>query len=244
MKRFVTIAFPACVIAAVLYFVLRDRHTDVEIVTRELSVDGSSRSVRLVIPKKPRTPAPLIVAFHGIGDTPASMAEYSRLDELGDQHGVFLAFPTAENSMWKTMNFDPENLNENPDVRFYDLLIKQLSLEHAIDPNRVYLVGMSGGASFAQLLLAARSERIAAVVSHSGIQPRGLPKCKTKRPIMMIVGSEDSAAEFVEANAIAYREMGHDVQMVRVKNLGHQWSTSHNNAIWEFLSKSSTRSTR
>ena len=92
------------------------------------------------------------------------MAAYSGLDRLAAEKGFVLVYPVARNHMWATMDIDPRNLDRNPDVRFFDQLLGHLGNRFRLDPNRIYLVGMSNGASFAQLLASARPG-VAAVVA-------------------------------------------------------------------------------
>jgi poly(3-hydroxybutyrate) depolymerase len=70
--------------------------------------------------------------------------------------------------MWATMEVDERPLDANPDIQFFDALVEHLSERFDIDLGRVYVVGMSNGASFVQLLTAARPNKIAAAAAHSG----------------------------------------------------------------------------
>ena len=131
-----------------------------------INVDGAVRHYRLVIPNRlPQERVPIVFAFHGIGDsTTEEMAAYSDLDRLAAENGFILVYPVARNHMWATMNIDPKNLDRNPDVRFFDQLLGHLGERFRLNPNGVYLVGMSNGASFAQLVAFVR-ENVAAVVT-------------------------------------------------------------------------------
>ncbi len=202
----------------------------------QIAVDDTVREYRLVVPHQSSKPMPIVFAFHGTGDTPESMAGYSGLDRLAAKNGFLLVYPAARGSMWATTDGDLDDPDKNQDVRFVDRLLKELTNRHNIDRRRVYAVGMSNGASFAQLLATVRSE-IAAVVAHSGGRTRGLFPAERGYPVMLIVGQDDPRLPAMRSDAAQYRSEGHDVLFAAIPQLGHEWSKGHNAAMWEFLSR-------
>ncbi len=138
--------------------------------------------------------------------------------------------------MWATMNIDADSLDANDDVQFFDSMMARVSSRHEIDTNRVYLAGMSNGASFAQLVAHARSADIAGVVACSGSRPRPLHQSRHHFPILMIAGSDDAVVDLMQTDLDYYRDSGHQADLVIVRGMGHEWSTRHNSNIWDFLS--------
>ena len=134
------------------------------------------------------------------------------------------------------MNGDNSDLNFNPDVRYFDQLLDHFTSMHQIDRDRVYVMGMSNGATFAQLLATARSNQIAAVVAHSGSRCNGLADGDPTLPMMLIAGENDSACSPMKADADQYRRNGHTVEYVSIPQHAHAWSVRHNNDMWRFLS--------
>jgi poly(3-hydroxybutyrate) depolymerase len=201
-------------------------------------VGGTTREYLLVVPKlTSNEPVPLLIACHGTGDSPQSMASYSGLDRLASERGFILVYPNAVRGMWKVIG--PESGDGNRDIRFVDALLDRLSSQFHLDPHRIYVVGMSNGASFALLLSAHRSHRIAAVVAHSGTAPGDTPIPDRTFPVMLVVGSDDTPAtvDAVRAAAAGYRHNGHSVELTVVDGIGHQWANSRNAQFWEFLSQ-------
>jgi polyhydroxybutyrate depolymerase len=203
----------------------------------EITVDGTTRHYRLVVPHTLPKPAPIVCAFHGIGDSPESMANYSRLDRLAARKGFLLVYLGARKAMWATEGAKADNLNTNADVRFFDQLLIHLSQQYEIDRERIYAVGMSNGASFVQLLATARSNQIAAIAACAGPKPRDIGSSKNPRPVLLLVGANDLASRGLESEVNHYRADGHVVEFVSVSGLGHEWPTGHNAAIWNFLSQ-------
>ncbi len=63
-------------------------------------------------------------------------------------------------------------------------LLTHLMREYGTDSDRIYLMGMSNGASFVQLLATARNHQIAAIVAHSGARLPNLPAGDGSVPVM------------------------------------------------------------
>ncbi|MEZ6145198.1 MAG: PHB depolymerase family esterase [Planctomycetaceae bacterium] len=238
MRRVIIDLLLVLVALAVTTAIVRQRPVAAEISPNEqVMVDGTLRKFRQVVPHSLLDPAPVVFALHGIGDSPESMAGYSQLDRLAADNGFLLVYPAAHSAMWTSMQFDPDNLDANPDVIFFDRLLMNIAQRFSIDRDRIYVVGMSNGATFAQLLVAARSSEIAAVVAHSGSKPRGLLQPDIHRPLLLIVGDEDNESAAIQADAAQYLADGHDVQLITVPGLAHEWSVRHNSLLWEFLSE-------
>jgi poly(3-hydroxybutyrate) depolymerase len=200
-----------------------------------ITVGDEVRAYRLVVPHSlPADPVPVVFAFHGVGDSIEAMAAHSGLDRLAAEEGFLLVYPAARNSMWETRDIDPLDLDSNPDVQFLDRLREQVGDQFRVDAERVYVVGMSNGASFAQVLASARPD-IAAVVAHSGAKPIDLGDARRPFAILIVVGANDPAAVFMRSDADAYRRQGHETEVIVVPGLGHEWSRAHNPAMWEFL---------
>ena len=236
-SRLAVIVGTVAIIVTLLAYGLWPRQIAAQILPdQSIAVDESVRRFRLVIPRSlPADKVPLVIAFHGIGDSPEGMAEYSDLDRLAVESGFILVYPAARRAMWATVNVDAQQLDDNPDIRFFDRLLEHLAGRFRIDPSRVYLVGMSNGATFAQLLAFARPD-VAAVVAHSGPMPRDLQPATRRFPILLLVGTNDSAADAMRSDAAEYRTNNHPVDFVAIPGLGHEWSIRHNDAIWRFLS--------
>lgn len=226
--------------SAVAILVVRPRPIAANILpSEEITVDGETRSVRLVVPHALRKPAPIVFAFHGMGESNESMAKYSRLDQLAALHGFILVYPAARRTMWATVAATSDNIGANLDVRFFDELLAHLTDRYDIDHSRAYVVGMSNGATFVQLLAVARPDEIAAVVAHSGSKPRDIGSSTIPTPVMLIVGADDLASHAMQSDAKQYRAEGRVVEFVSVPGLGHEWSARHNDQIWRFLSEHS-----
>ncbi|MBI1248103.1 phospholipase [bacterium] len=203
--------------------------------TRNLDVSGSQRSYRIVLPEDLPANAPLIIAWHGVGDTAESMAKYSQLDELAAEQRFVLVYPDANQKLWQVPRAEIPDKPAMRDVEFFDRIVKDVSDRQSIDQDRIYVAGMSQGATFVHWLIACRSDQIAAAVAHSGSPPQPLKLTGMRPPILQIVGNEDNARNGVVEASEAYQTSGIECQLVEVPSLGHRWATSQNERIWGFL---------
>lgn len=237
MKRLIITWMCIFIVSVITAFLTWQSQIAAEIRPLEvLALNGTTRSYRIVIPHTHSRSVPIVFAFHGDGDSVKSMASYSQLDRLAADNGFILAYPDTRDARWTI-----DKIKDNSDVRFFDQLLDDLSRQYPIDRERVFVVGMSNGASFVQLLMLTRPNDIAAVVAHSGVRPQELKPANNPRPIMLVVGDKDPAFPTMQSDADTYRSDGHAVKFVAVPGLKHEWSPGHNTEIWSFLSQHSAR---
>ena len=205
-----------------------------------LVVGGVKREYRLFVPTSVdlARPAALVVAFHAmLIDSKDVMPKYTKLSETAERHGFVIAYPNAIGSVWGLL---PDRVAA--DTAFFDALVNHLSRMYRIDPDRVYVLGMSNGGYFAQLLARERSRTIAAVASHSGLLGletlRGV-NAERKFPVLIVHGTKDPIFPYplVRENADKYRREGHEVKYLEVPGLPHAWAgnANVNEEIWAFF---------
>lgn len=204
-----------------------------------IRVGDTDRLYRLVVPETVdlKKPVPLMFAFHGfLLDSKDRLPVYTRLPALAEREGFILVFPNGLERRWRLRQ------NGNIDLDFFGKLFEHISSRHNIDLNRVYVVGMSNGAYFANLVGAQYGERIAALAAHSGglgvLAQTGV-KAKRKYPVMLIHGDLDKIVPVDESRKARdiYKQEGHKVHYVEIKGLRHFWASRSkvNDQIWKFL---------
>ena len=204
-----------------------------------IEVNGKPREYRLVVPDSLdlKNPAPLVFAFHGLGDSKDMMPKYTGLDDLAAKEGFILVYPNGPNRDWPIAF-----AHLNGELDFFDALCKRIEESYNVDADRIYLTGMSNGAIFVNLLASQRSEKIAAIAPHSGslgaLAIRGI-KAKRKYPVMMIHGEDDKIIPVAAArrSADVYRKEGHEVELILVPGMGHSWAheVDVNDKMWAFF---------
>lgn len=212
----------------------------------KITVGGVEREYRLIVPASVdlSKPAPIVFAFHGMGiDNKDHYAAISGLPELAAEHKFILVFPASsaeaiQGQAVKSWALTPEHAAA--DVLFFDALLAKLKTQYRLDPDAIYVTGMSNGAYFAHLLGRLRAEVIAAVAAHSGelgMMDLGQIMTARKFPVMIIHGDADQI--FDVSNARRAREIytasRHPVTYLEIPGWGHEWDKRVDENIWDFF---------
>jgi len=175
---------------------------------RTLSVDGAERRVILDVPDsvRARTPAPLLLDFHGFGHSGAGVWNVSAFKALAESQGFITAYPdglpvtlTLRGRSMTDAGWRMDAIDGNRDLAFVRALLDDLERRYCIDRGRIYATGFSNGAYFSQLLACAMPERIAAVAPVGGGALR--VACAPSRPVPILIqhGSEDALIPAADA---------------------------------------------
>ncbi|CAN5904599.1 hypothetical protein BH11MYX3_BH11MYX3_26680 [soil metagenome] len=126
--------------------------------------------------------SPLVVVLHGCTQTAMAM-QSGGWDQLADEYGFAVLFPeqqTANNPVrcfnWAGEYGDQANMTrgQGENASIMAMIDKEIAT-HAIDPDRVFVVGLSAGAAFTAVMLATWPDRFA-----GGSIMAGLPyRCAT-----------------------------------------------------------------
>lgn len=153
-------------------------------------------------PRPEATGLPLVVELHGRGIDALMFDLWTGYRALADEEGFVLAMPYASRGVWNDGRFGgagTSGRNGVDDVGFLLALIDELVDSAAVDPKRVYLVGMSNGAVMAGRIAWQRSDRIAAIAQVAGTAAaslEALPASQGPVPIIHIHGTHDRASPY------------------------------------------------
>ncbi|KAJ4150407.1 hypothetical protein LMH87_011159 [Akanthomyces muscarius] len=119
--------------------------------TPMFDVDGVNRMFRTYTPSQydKDTPQPLILAFHGTAKTQQSLTLQSQFSDKSVNRNMMVQYMTAYKGRW----YGPSHAYpEADDLRYTEMALEHLMNNYCIDVDRVYLVGHTGGAGFANIL--------------------------------------------------------------------------------------------
>jgi polyhydroxybutyrate depolymerase len=163
---------------------------------------GRARQYLLHAPAGPRTPAPLLLELHGRGIGPIMFDRWTGFSALADEEGFVLAMPSAIGEVWNDGRYRGPDWPEHQaidDVGYLLAVIDDVAGQRAIDPARIYVVGMSNGATMAGRLAWEHAERIAAVAQVAGTAAAEIVAQHdpaTPLPLLEIHGSRDRSVPY------------------------------------------------
>jgi polyhydroxybutyrate depolymerase len=168
-----------------------------------VDVGGVQREAIVVMNSKP-APAegsPLVLAFHGHGGTARHALRTFELHKHWPEAIVIymqglpgvkgITDPDGKKSGWQK---NPGEL-EDRDIRFFDVMLKELKSKNPVDSKRIFAMGHSNGSRFVCVLWKLRGEALAAV-STSGGQGGLMLRDAKHLPVFAIAGEKDSLVPF------------------------------------------------
>lgn len=170
--------------------------------TGSLSVGSHNRTYLLHLPPDATRlrPTPIILAFHGAGQSSRQLADVTGLGALADAHGFAVLLPDGYERTWAVpLDDSPAEQAGIDDVAFVRRLLEAVSSQYDLDASHVIAAGLSAGAAFAQFLGCSAADRLIGVVASAGPLPRGTAaSCKPARKISVILmhGTEDPIVSY------------------------------------------------
>jgi polyhydroxybutyrate depolymerase len=124
-----------------------------------------------------------VVALHGFGETPAVMARTTRFHVLGAREGFHVAYGKGRARRWDA--FDDLDYR---DVAYLRKVVDDAAARYAVDPRRVYLVGVSNGGMMVHRAAAEASGLFAAAAAVLAVMPaRVAQRDRPGRPLPMLL---------------------------------------------------------
>lgn len=142
---------------------------------------------------------PLVVVLHGATGDADRIERYLGFNEVAEAERFIVAYPEGIKGGWDDGRSDALRWRRQPqpadDVGFLDALTEHLIETLRIDPERVYLTGISNGGFMTTRMACDRPERFAAFAPMLSSMPADLAKrCTPSRPMpmLMLAATQDS----------------------------------------------------
>lgn len=170
-----------------------------------IKIDGIKREYILYVPEKRQSKPALVIALHGRRGSGFEFMKTSHLNEVAEQEGWILAYPSGIDNKWNDGRYTGKK-DENDDVSFLVILRDTLINRFGADEKQVFLVGYSNGGFMAQRLLLEKSDKFKAGVSVASSLSKLLVD-KNKAPknpvsVMFLFGTKDPVVPYEGGNIL------------------------------------------
>jgi poly(3-hydroxybutyrate) depolymerase len=183
-------------------------------------VDHPCAGCLVSLPAAPEA-APLLVLLHGDFETAGRI--YARWHAWAEERGIAVLAPTCpasegcKGSWWQW----------DGDVGWLERQVDAVGALHAIDRQRVWIVGWSGGASYIGWHTQELERSFAAIVIHGGGLAPAYAACpRSKASVYFLVGDRNPLHRLAVALRSHYDQCGQDVQWSLLPGAAHEgeWS--------------------
>lgn len=147
---------------------------------------------------------PLVVMLHGCGQDAADFAAGTGMNALAEEHGCLVLYPEQScgahwNRCWNWHDQTNHQRGEGEPALIAGLA-RRIVAEHAVDPGRVAVAGLSAGGAMAVILGRTYPDLFSAVGCHSGLA-HGSARCDASALLAMRMGGDSSAPASPGAHA-------------------------------------------
>ena len=171
--------------------------------TVTIEVGGRTRTYLLYVPPGDTSahPLPLVLVFHGAGDTAAHTVDETDLPNIARQdRSMILVFPQGHDNSWNEgTGGTPAAQARVDDVRFVAAILRRVERGYAVDRHRVIATGFSNGALLTEDLGCTLSRQLTMIAPVEGQLPQAISsRCHPPLPVTVfeVHGTADTTIPY------------------------------------------------
>jgi polyhydroxybutyrate depolymerase len=171
-------------------------------------------------------PRPLVIVFHGGHGRGNRLENRIGMDAVADRENFIVAYPDAAGDRhWNDGR--PTTENGIDDILFVNTMIDDIEKLRKIDPDRIYVTGMSNGGSFVARLACEKPDRFAAFAQVASTMSVELAEtCNPVKPlpVMMINGTADNLVRWNGGELRKSGKLGNGGKVIGVMEAIDKWA--------------------
>ena len=141
---------------------------------------------------QPHTLLPLVIVLHGNGQNAAIIEKITGFTEKAMKEHFFVVYPNGFERSWNAKHCCGGAMRKNvDDVSFIGAIIDNMIRKYPVDPDRVYVTGMSNGGMMTHILGASIPQKITAIAPVMGALFGDEKPTPYPMPVMMVNGLKD-----------------------------------------------------